>query len=68
MLGEYGHYDPIAVMAKNRENFQRRALPSKSYTAARKALEDLKQNPDWIQGFKDRIPVEPNYSYGGPEY
>ncbi|MFY9484881.1 MAG: hypothetical protein WAP74_04725 [Patescibacteria group bacterium] len=34
----------------------------------KKILDELNKPPDWIKNFKDKIPLEPNYTYGGKMY
>lgn len=36
-------------------------------TSIRKASEKIRGNPDWVQKFKDRIMLEPNYTFAGSE-
>ena len=62
-----GQYSPQETLTEH--NAEPGSVMNDDYDNAilRKATEDLRRNPEWIKKFKDRIMLEPNYTFAGPE-
>lgn len=54
-------FDPTHIMSSQYED-EKHGL-----SEARRLVEDLRKNPEWIAKLKNKIPLEPNYTYNGPE-